>query len=277
MTILEEGYKSFRKEYRALDKLLSEIEKGNYESITEFEAFFLSAKLKTDSAIDTLLSTFSFPQLEEEMYNMFKRNAQDATETFLLASLIDSKINSRIHSSLSLEDRTSFREEHARYLFAIYMYYVKNSNMREQVKKDLHSFMLITLAESQFIRNNFSGNYEEAMKLSDPDNYFGPIKANLVAEKEYFDQLNKLINSTNGDEMFEGLINEDLVEAKKIKTQLDFAALCMKMEDRGIKYPVSIVQASDFTEDLMAKASSLVKEFKRDDASKNAARRIIRL
>ena len=275
MAILEEGVRSVKKELRALDKILLEIEKGNYDTLIELNTFFLSAKLKTDSAIESILSSYKYDQLKEEMSKHYNTHTNDVNETLLLATLIDRTVNQRIFDKLLIDDRDSFKEEHIRYLLSVYMEYINNNDIRLGVKRALHNFMLMTFSESQYIRNYFSGNTEEAAKISDPDEILGKLKADLVAEKEYYNKLNSLIRSTNNDEMFEGLIKEDLLEAKKIKTQLEFAALCLQMEDRNIQYPVSAVEMSDYTRDLMLKASQVAKEFQKED--KDGPRRVILL
>jgi hypothetical protein len=47
------------------------------------------------------------------------------------------------------------------------------------------------------------------------------------------------------------------------------------MEERHIQYPVSIVEMSDYTKDLIVKASMLVKEYQKED--KEGPRKIINL
>ncbi len=265
MAMLEEGVRSVRKELRTLDKMLIEIEKGNYDPILEMNAFFLSVKTKTDNAIEGIISSYKYEQLQEKIKKYYNTHANDVNETLLLATLIDRTVNQRIVDKILVDDRDSFKEEHIRYLLSVYMKYINSSNMRLGIRRALHNFMLMTFSESQYIRDYFSGNADEADKVSNPDRVFGSLTANLLAEKEYYSKLNSLIKSTNGDEMFEGLIKEDLLEAKKIKTQLEFAALCLQMEERNIKYPVSSIEMSDYTKDLMTKAANLVRSFQTDE------------
>ena len=278
MTTIEESIGYIKKEFHDFDKILSEIENGveiekangnedeHEKTLAKLIDIYTHSIQKTDKTVESLISSYKYEQLGKEVSKFCKENKDDSFETYLLAGLVDRYLNDKLNKPTLDEDSELFREEHIRYLFSVYIGYLQSHDIDEQVKHSLHNFIVLKFADSQFIRRFLSNDYNdiESLMISSPNVKHDKEKANMLAEKNYYKQLNELIDASNCDEMFDGLIREDLMEARKIKKQLEFAALGLQMDDRNIRFGVTDVDMSDYTQDIMRNASDILNKEKKE-------------
>ena len=128
--------------------------------------------------------------------------------------------------------------------------------------------MKARLVTSQFIRNYYSGNNEEALRVSDPDITYGRISANDIALKSYYSMLNKTVDDANCHEMMAGIGNFNLFMARKKMIELELASICTQMQKRDIYYPCIETPISDFAVGMMSDAALLSDQFKESENKK---------
>jgi hypothetical protein len=192
----------------------------------------------------------------------FKEDKDEHLAMLTFVGLADCESINRTGREVFGNDMDSFMEEHNRLLLSIYLWGLKNEDINEKEREELHNQINILLTSSQFVRNYFAGDYEKAYEVSSPDFNFGTESANQMALKSYYEYLNHLVSDANVIEMFDDMEDEDTFNARKRLLKYELVAICTQIEGRGFSYPCLQVPMSDFTTSLLQDSSVFNEEFK---------------
>ena len=261
-TLTENGIRNVKKEHELMSKMLECAEKGQKSKFEIFTERFKQLRDQTDSIATYILDNFGLHSLEQYLSNMaFIRTEQDKVhcQTFLDIAITLGVINTTTPGVMGTD---CMSEEYSKELFDIYLWGVDNENMTPGEKKCLHDFMLMPFSSSRYIRSYFSGEYNAAEKLSDPDRLLG-TNANGVALNTYYIDLNNIVKATNRTEMYESYSQSDSFQARRRYYKYQLMAINNLMAKRGLAYKVTEEEPSDFTREVLVEASSSVDEYKK--------------
>lgn len=273
--MIKKTLSQIKKERMLIDKIVDANERGDNLSFEALKDMFHSVAFKTDSLVERLLSQCPPNILIDRILDDAKKDNEETFDKFTLANMIKNKVAEDIGKKMFSINAASFEEEHNRYMYLVYIWYLRNKEMNPRFKKSIHRMMTLKATNSSTLRKLFSGEYDAAQEISDPSKSFG-VGTDYIANEAYYSLLNDLINTSNCTEMFEGfLTDKEVFEAKKKMMVLEFTALCSQMVDRKISFPVTEKPISDFTNELLTEASKLTNEYK--EKGNTFPRKVIRL
>ncbi len=256
--LVSDSEKLLMLEKRLMGKLLAAEEDDNQELFDRVSMFFSGLKEKTDKSVCHLMSMYPTGVLASYLQAKFKYTKDTVCHLSLLEFINRREINKNCEDKIKLRvNCDTFLEEYIRNLYSIYVWYMRNHDLDANVRKTMRELMAIRLENSEFARLYFSGDSFNAKQISTPEFNIGFMAANQHAISDYYESLNKLIHDANASEMLEGVHKPFLVEAQKHMLELDFAALCMQMDNRRIIYPFSDYPISDYTKEIMSNASNI--------------------
>ena len=269
--LVKDSEKCLILERKLMDKLLTAEEDDNLELFSEISLFFCGVKENTDKTIFALMSRYPTNVLANYLQAKFKFTKDTVCHLSLLEFINRREIKRSFEEKINLKVNCDcFLEEHIKNLYSLYVWYMRNHDLDEKVRKTLHQLMVIRLENSEFARYHFSGDSFNAKEISTPEFNIGLIAANELSISGYYEDLNKLIHDSNASEMLEGVQKPFLVEAQKHMLELEFATLCMQMDNRRIIYPFSDYPISDYTKDIMNNASNIYNDYTNKECRKKS-------
>lgn len=261
--LVNNAVRSIRKERILGDIILKEYEE-NIEVEKEHMNLFKNIKNDTNQTVRELLKKYKIKTITD--YLKTKIDFEDEKTFDYLTLLlfvqktdVDNKTNLMFGFDVNVKG-DSFIEEHYKYKFLVYMWYLNNELPTDELKKSLHKYMALDLIQSDTMRHFYSGEYESSQTVSNPDINFG-IMANDIALDAYYQKLNKLVSDTNSFEMYDGLLDEESFQSKKEMYMIEFVALCSQMMDRNIVFPTGETEISDFTRKVLERSSRVNDRF----------------
>lgn len=258
--LIERGKKSIDDEKTLINRMLEAEEYNDNDVFMMLSSIYKETKSNTDLLVDELLDNYSFEDITTNIRERASEDNEDSLGYLTLYDIIDSKYVYNYSKEKYALNSDCFIEEHNRYLYLLYLWYVQNNKLSEDLKKSLHKFMVLRLCNSQFVRRYYSGEIESAKSYSNPDANLG-IMTNEFSQRNYYSYLNKFINDANCCEIYEGSFEEYVVDAKRTVIELELAALSLQMNNRGIVFPVSESPITDYSRTFLEHAAVIFDKY----------------
>lgn len=254
--------------------LLKISEEGKTSEFADLQNHYKNIKDRTDLIIDYLIENYDIDEIIDSVSEELDLDKEETINSITFMSLVDKFYIKKLENGTM--EAYLYEEENYRALYYIYLWALNNGYVNERIKKSLHIFVQLSFTNSQFIRNYFSGEYDEANRISNPDSAYGNMLACEYAMPEYQFILTKKVKEANGFEIFDGEIISNSFDAKKKLLELEFATICLLLKGRDIIIPAINDNISDFTIKILEKASYLSDEYI-DKLNKDKIKKIIRL
>ena len=254
---------SIKKERILIDKMIFANERDDVFGFEELQKLYKSVCNNTDILVSNLLSNIDLNTLENSLLDDNFGKAEDDFDKITLIKIIEHMVYDSFSIQLDELNPNSFIEEHNRYLYSTYLWFINNDEtLSLSAKKSLHKYMSLKATGSEFFRRFFSGDYEAAERISTPNEQFDYSNTDK-ADKAYYSILNDLVKESNNTEAFDSFLdNDELFEARKKFVVLQFMAICSQMMDNDICFPIIENQSSDFTIEIIKEASFLSDNYK---------------
>ena len=261
--LVDRAVRSIRKE-RILGNIILKEYEDNTEAEQEYMDLFKNIKNDTNKTIQELLKKYKIRTVIDYLKSKIDFEDEKTFDyltllLFVQKTDIDNKTNLMLGFDVNIKG-DAFIEEHYKYKFLVYMWYLNNELPECELKKNLHKYMSLDLIQSDTIRHLYSGEFESSQTVSDPNKNFGII-ANDIALDSYYQKLNKLVSDTNSFEMYDGLLDEASFKSKKEMYMIEFVALCSQMMDRNIVFTTIKTEISDFTRKILERSSNINNKF----------------
>lgn len=267
--LVDEGVKCIRREKRLIGKMMKYEIDGDSVNFNALKPYYKILKEKTDLVVQELLGNFAIEDTMNEITSRINFDEDVIHDEVDLAGFVDCAFLNKVGQALFDMDAGCFVEENCRYLYSLYRWCLDNENYNDKVREALYFLMYTRLASSQVIRSYYSGDNENAEKVSSPDAVFGRLSANMYALQAYYCKLNELINESNCHEMFAGLTDFDTFFAREKMLEIEFAAICSQLESRDIEFPNVETPMSDFTIKVLQNASNMYENYKKSSKAKS--------
>ena len=251
------------REQKFMDKMLSCEEKGDNCRFVALREYYKILKEKTDSIISKLITNYGIEKVVGEVMSntSFNGNREKIINTLSLIELVNIKYINSVGEVVFNTDAGSFAEENNKFLYSMYLFHLDNMNIPEISKTYLHDYVKTQLSSSQFIRSYYSGEVEEALRISNPDACYGKMIANDMAFQAYYTFLNKIISDANSHEVNVGRGKFENYLARKKMLELELATICTQMQNRDIYYSNLEVPISNYTKEILKNASLMSDQF----------------
>lgn len=252
--LIEEALKKVKEERLLIDKLISEDEKESTLTLDQLKNKYRSIFFDTNALVGYMLE--NYPQ-EELMSAIMSGHDEMDEETFDRTTLCFLLSSSYRENMIE----TVFEEENNRFLYAVYLWFYKDNKIDKEEKESLHKYINLRATKSSLLRNYFAGEQSKLDEISRPETTFGPL-SNFLALDEYYKIIERVIHESNCTEMYEGEEEyETAFKAQKLFLYIQFTAICAEMIARGIEFPTSQEEISDFTRKVLKESSTLANRF----------------
>ncbi len=262
--LIKEGLSSLRKERIIINKIMLANERDDDLSFMALQDIYKEVSQKTDSIVDNISKDFDL----ETLKNLLLRDNNDNEESLdklTLLKLVNYKMLDKLRDSCSTIDSAVFNEEHSKYLYSTYMWYVKNNELSQSIRKSLHNLMLFKFVGSSTLRNFFAGNYDVLDSISNPKEKYDFIPDKLI-NKYYYLLFNDLIEDVETSELFTLFFKDkSLFESNKKFRTLGFTAISLQMMDKNIFVKNTEKPLSKFVKEILSDASLLTDQYKNDE------------
>ncbi len=273
--LVKKGLSLLKKERMLIDKIISSNERDDNLSFADLQEMFSTVSSQTDEIIEKLANDLDYGSLKEMILSDIKQDSEETLDKFTLVKLISYKMLDEVSNNFTTLDNSVFEEEHFKYLYSVYMWYIKNNELSSVTKKSLHKSMLIKAVGSNALRNFYAGNYDAVNSLGDPEQRCGIIPDKILSHC-YSYLFNDLLNEVGCSAMFNSFFKDkSFFESNKKFLTLRFTALSLQMIDRKVFDLDPDRPLSDFVKDLLSDASLLSEQFKKGERNQN--RKVIKL
>lgn len=242
-----------KEERLLIDKAIEEDEKKGTVS-DDLKEKYRNVFLCTNALVDYMLE--NYPQ--EELMSIIMSGHEEADEETFDRSTLCFLLSNTYREKFK---ETVFEEENNKFLYAVYLWFCKNNKLDKDTKESLHKYINLRATQSILLRNYFAGETRNLEEICNPESSFGML-SNPLALNEYYRILQDIIHESNCTEMYEGMEDyETSLEGKKKYLSLEFTAICAEMMTRGIEFPISDEEISDFTREIIKEAAALANKF----------------
>lgn len=252
--LIEKALSKVKDERLLIDKLIKAEEDEDYITREALKEVYRAIFVDTNCLVDKMLTNYSEEELFTNIMSGHDELDDDTFDRTTLCFLLSNRYRDLLKESV-------FDEENNKYLYAMYLWFIKNTSISDEEKESLHKFVNLRATQSSFLRQYFSGDTRNIEELCVPEKSFG-IMSDLLAQRAYYDLLQNVIKDSNCTEMFEGDKEYAVAfEGRKKLIELEFAAICAEMINRNVCFPLVEEPISDFTRDLLQKSSTLANKF----------------
>ncbi len=212
--LIEEAINSLKRERKIMGLLLKCEEKDETSKFKQVQEYYKNIKDRTDAIIKYLKDNCDIENLVDKLSSKIDMNSEESIDAISLITFLTS------------DESKMFVEEHNKVIYFVYLWALKSGYIDKDIQESIHNFMKLRFADSQFLRNYYSGNYDEAEKVSNPDGALGRLMASDLALVEYNMILNAKVNEANCSEVFDDFFDKDIVKAKKTLLEIELASIC---------------------------------------------------
>ena len=154
-----------------------------------------------------------------------------------------------------------FSSEFSMTLYELYLWYVRENEMDEELKESLRMDLIIQAVDSRVFRYYFSGNYEVAANISDPYNYYNLLDK-PKADITYSAMMIERIGLSNHAPDLINSLDKVSYESREKMIELEFAALSAILDKRKTLIPPNEIEYTPYTEERIRNSSVLYDRFK---------------
>ena len=262
--LIESSIESIKKENKLMDKMLSFLEDGNISRFEGYCYYFKTLKEKTDELLTTILDKYKVSDISNHVSRFVKSNEEDIMALLTFTGLLDNIHINSIGEKMDNVRADTFNEEHNKELFSVYLWGINKEKMSKREKEELHDFALVYFSGSQYMRNYFSGYFDFADNISNPDEMYGNVIAFPMAKHSYHSLLNQIVSNSNKLVEFIGSDSSIAVSARRRLFKYQLVAVCRQMEKRELSFSKLDVPISNYSYYLLEEASQSVEEYKED-------------
>ncbi len=252
---------SIRKERVLINKIVLSNERDDNLSFAALQEMYKEQFINTNSLVDDIADNIDLKSLKK-MAMEDNRNIEESFDKFTLVKLVNYKILDKIRNNITTSvDNSVFDEEHYKYLYSVYMWYVKNHDLSENLKKSLHNFLLLKAVGSNTLRNFFAGNYDKIDELSDPSVKYENIP-NEIIEECYYLSFNNLLRDLDTSEAYTMYFKDkSLFNSNKLFASLQFTAMSTQMSHKNIIITGTEKPISNYAREVLQDASELASDY----------------
>lgn len=215
----------------------------------------------TDNLLKKVISDNSYKNIVEFIVENYSKNDEIEYDALTLLGLVNTLALNKISNEFYCENSDPFSNTVIANLYNMYLWSIKKNNYEKEVVEEMRYDIVNTLVNSMAMREYFKGNYSVFDEIE-----FSEKKDKI--EKKFYNALNTKINVSNSIEMFEGISNDVEFNARCEVMKLEFASLASLMEKENIKFPLVFSNISDFTEEIICDASSMLEKYNNNESKK---------
>lgn len=258
---IEKLLSKIKKERILVLKIVESEEKQDRDFFNYGTCLFNDIATETDVLIKELVNNYSYESIINTIIEEYSSNDELNYDSLTLLGLINTTIMNEISNEFYNEDSDLFTSIIVSNLYNTYLWAIRSNNYQKEVIKEMRYDIVNTLVISMAMREYFKGNFNVF------DNIDYGSKEDKI-EKMYFNILNSKVVASNTLEMFDGFSSENEFFARKEMMKLEFVSLSYLMMKENIRFPILAADISDFTENIIVDASSVLEKFKKNEKIK---------
>ena len=248
-------------------KLIELDESKDLETFNAVQKVYNESMKLTDKLIRELYENADFDDIMDCLSDKIRKLNDRQRPSYDYVTILGLVRNIELNR-LSYEEKNIpadlFSSEFSMTLYEIYLWYVRENEMDEELRESLRMDLIMKAVDSRVFRYYFSGNYEIAANISDPYNYYNPLEK-PEADITYSAMMIERIGLSNHAPELINSFDKLSYDSREKMIELEFAALSAILDKRKTLIPPNNIEYTSYTEDRILNASVIYDKYKNSD------------